>query len=147
MSETDLNLSIDFSKLTPIEHMFGDDHEETQQLAALFEEAELYLSSFGWCEGIKRVYFGLGVSDFIGIFLFEILPSEAHRERYLWVVAGDVPPAHLATDQCPDPICALSAYIDAMRKRCNAIENAHELTRKVTLLESVVLKHYNQESA
>lgn len=97
MSLTDFYLSIDFSKLTPIEDMFGGDFEETQQLTVLFEEAELYLSSFNWCQGIKSVYFGLGVSGIIGIFLFEILPSESSVDRYFWVVAGDTPPAHLPT--------------------------------------------------
>lgn len=48
--------------------MFGEDFEQTQELVALFEEAELYLSSFRWCDGIKKAYFGLGVSDFVGIF-------------------------------------------------------------------------------
>ncbi|WP_342116075.1 hypothetical protein [Pseudoduganella sp. OTU4001] len=139
MSKTDLPLGIDFSKLTPIEHMFGDDFEETQQLAALFEEAELYLASFAGCEAIKRAYFGLGVSDFIGIFLFEFLPKDESKERFLWVVTGDVPSACLAADTCPDPTSALRAYIEHARGMCNV--------RSVTLLETVVLKHYTQDSA
>lgn len=164
MSMTDAIPYIDFSKLTPISHMFGDDFEETQQLAALFEEAELYLSSFDWCEGVKQAYFGLGVSDFIGIFLFEFMPPARGTGNFLWVVAGDIPPAHLGIDHCPDPTLALDAYIGEMKNWCNAVlaggaaactfnvnlaatlENARDVLRRITLLDTVVLAHYKQES-
>lgn len=159
---TDSPLNIDFSKLTPIEQMFGGDFEETQQLTALFEEAELYLSSFNWCQGIKSVYFGLGVSDIIGIFLFEIFPSESSVDRYFWVVAGDTPPAHLATDNCPTSVFALDSYIGRTRRWCDSVlsgasvedkshvklaqttANAHDLMGRVRLLDSVILEHYRQ---
>lgn len=112
---TSPDLAIDFSKLTPVELMFGEDFEQTQRLAALIEEAELYLNSFAWCGDVKKAYFGLGVSDFIGIFLFEVVPPAEERERYHWVVAGDVPPAHLAVTNCPDPAFALKGYIEEMK--------------------------------
>lgn len=159
---TDFYLSIDFSKLTPIEDMFGGDFEETQQLTVLFEEAELYLSSFNWCQGIKSVYFGLGVSDIIGIFLFEILPSESSVDRYFWVVAGDTPPAHLPTVDCPNSVLALDSYIGRTRRWCESVlagarlegkshvnlaqtaANARDLMERVRLLDSVILEHYRQ---
>lgn len=119
---TSADLAIDFSKLTPVELMFGDDFEETQQLTALFEEAELYLNSFAWCAGVKKVYFGLGMSDFIGIFLFEVVPTANERGRYHWVIAGDVPPAHFAVENCPDPSFALKGYIEEIRGKVNAAQ-------------------------
>jgi len=119
---TSSDLAIDFSKLTPVELMFGDDFEEAQQLAALFEEAELYLNSFAWCESVKNVYFGLGLSDFIGIFLFEVVPSAGEPDRYHWVVAGDVPPAHFASTNCPDPAFALKGYIEEIRGKVDAAQ-------------------------
>lgn len=139
----DVNPSIDFSKLTPIEFMFGKDFEETQQLAALFEEAELYLSSFAWCRGVRKAYFGLGVADFIGIFLFELMPSEDSRDRFLWVVAGDVPPAYLAAESYPNSAFALQGYIQRMKSElasadCNAAQQ-RELMRRIMLLDSEVL--------
>ena len=145
--------SIDFSKLVPIESMFGNDFEETQQLTALFEEAELYLASFGWCQGIRSAYFGLGVSDFIGIFLFELTPSEGLRDKYLWVVAGDIPPAYLVTDDCPNSAIALQRYIEKMKDGCakvaaagrGDVEQQRELMRRIALLDSEVLSHYREE--
>jgi hypothetical protein len=124
---TSTDQAIDFSKLTPVEMIFGDDFEETQQLVALFEEAELYLNSFAWCQGVKNVYFGLGVSDFIGIFLFEVIPSEDERDRFHWVVAGDVPPACLAIANCPDPEFALKGYIEEMKGKVDGAQECRLL--------------------
>lgn len=146
---------IDFSKLVPIELMFGEDIEETQQLVALFEEAELYLASFGWCAGVRKAYFGLGVSDFIGIFLFELTPNEGLRDRYLWVVSGDVPPAYLVTDDCPNSVHALQRYIQKMNDYCAKASAAgrvdagqlRELMRRIALLDSEVLSHYKGDLA
>jgi len=145
--------AIDFSKLTPIELMFGEDFEEAQQLAALCEEAELYLASFGWCQGVKKAYFGLGVSDLIGIFLFELMSSEDAQDKFLWVVAGDFPPACLATDNCPNPAIALREYIQKMKHWCSKAlaegkidaEQERNLMRRITLLGSEVLSHYRDE--
>jgi hypothetical protein len=137
--------------------MFGGDFEETQQLAVLFEEAELYLSSFHWCEGIKNAYFGLGVSDIIGIFLFEILSSEESMDKFHWVVAGDVPPACFAAADCPNSALALHSYIDETKNWCRTVlaggvvdcgpkvsasataENARELLNRISFLDTEIL--------
>lgn len=158
-----MSQNIDISKLTPIELMFGEDLEQTQELVALFEEAELYISSFVWCERIKAAYFGLGVSAFIGIFLFEIEPSEESAGRFHWVVSGDVPPACIATADCPNPALALHKYIGQKKDWCetvlngasadpersasveSAVEAAQELMKRISLLDTVVLNQYRDE--
>lgn len=119
---TSPEVTIDFSKLTPVESMFGDDFEVAQQRTALFEEAELYLNSFAWCAGVKNVYFGLGMSDFIGIFLFELVSFADERDRYHWVVAGDVPPAHFTVANRPDPLIALKEYIEEIKGKVDAVQ-------------------------
>lgn len=141
---TNPDLQIDFARLTPIEAMFGEDLEETQQLTALFEEAELYLMSFGWCKGIRRAYFGLGVSDFIGVFLFEVMRADDGGDRYLWVVAGDIPSAHLSTRDRPNSVSALEAYVRDLEVRC-VDSGARDLMRRVALLDTEVLRHYRNE--
>lgn len=138
---TESGVSIDFSKLTPIESMFGEDFEEAQQLTALFEEAQLYLCSFGWCKGIKRAYLGLGVSDFIGIFLFELIASEESQGKFLWVVSGDIPPAHFSAEGCPSSILALKEYVEQMTSRCDAT-HWNALLRRIQMLDSEALSHY-----
>lgn len=137
-------VEIDFSKLTPVESMFGEDFEQTQQLTALFEEAELYLSSFAWCESVKNVYFGLAVSDFIGIFLFEVVSSDESMGRFHWVVAGDTPPARLCANSFPNASLALKAYIEEMTERCGKAQE-RDLMRRIRLLNSEVLGHYREE--
>lgn len=143
---TSADAVIDFSKLTPVELMFGDDFEQTQQLTALLEEAELYLASQAWCESVKKAYFGLGVSDFIGIFLFEVASYDGARDGFYWVVAGDTPPAHLAIEDCPGPAFALRAYIEKMSQlRSGDAVLERELMRRIELLDSEVLSHYREE--
>lgn len=150
---TDSAQAIDFSKLTPIELMFGEDFEAAQQLAALCEEAELYLASFGWCKGVKKAYFGLGVSDFIGIFLFELMASEEVQDKFRWVVAGDLPPACLTTNNCPSPVFALQEYIVEMKNWCSTAldegkidaEQESDLRHRISLLGSEILDHYRDE--
>lgn len=123
--------------------MFGADFEQTQELVALFEEAELYLSSFRWCERVKQAYFGLGVSAFVGVFLFEIEPSEEGVDSFHWVVSGDVPPAHIAVADCPNPVVVLQKYVEEMKNR----RPAHELAAKVTLLDTEILNWYRDQPA
>lgn len=138
-----MNQNIDFSKLTPIEFMYGSDFEQTQELVALFEEAELYLSSFGWCERVKQAYFGLGVSAFIGIFLFEIEPSEENVDSFHWVVSGDVPSARFAAVDCANPALVLHRYVKEM-KSCVPDQN---LATTIALLDQVILNEYRNELA
>ena len=158
-----MNQNIDFSKVTPIESMFGEDFEQAQELVALFEEAELYLSSFGWCDRIKRAYFGLGVSAFIGIFLFEIEPTDDSVARFHWVVSGDVPSACITTTDCPNPAFALRKYITQMKGWCNTVLDGYaeapvfevdttgkvvgigDLMDRISLLDKVILDQYRKE--
>ena len=135
--------NIDFSKLTPIESMFGEDFEQTQELVALFEEAELYLSSFSWCERIKKAYFGLGVSAVIGIFLFEIEHSEESADSFHWVVSGDVPSACIAAADCPNPAFVLHKYVGELKNACRN----QNFSRTIALLDRVILNEYKDELA
>lgn len=158
-----LSQNIDFSKLTPIEFMFGEDFEQTQELVALFEEAELYVSSLRWCDHVKKAYFGLGVSDFIGIFLFEIEPPEDTMGRFHWVVTGDVPTACFSADDCPNSAFALHKYIGEMKNRFNSVcvgvaadcihflnedaadQRPHDFMKKIAFLDTVILDLYKDE--
>jgi len=102
---------------------------------------------------VKKVYFGLGVSDFIGVFLFEVVPSEDEQERYHWVVAGDVPPARLSMTDYPNLAVALKGYIQEMRERCSTAltsgkgnaAHEHELMRRMQLVDREILSLYREE--
>ena len=52
---------------------------------------------------------------------FNIHPLRRDVDELLWVVVGDIPPAYLVTDDAPDPVAALQAYIREMRRWIEAV--------------------------
>jgi hypothetical protein len=97
---------LDFSKLTSIEGMVEETDEESRQFQTLNQRAATFLQSFKWRGTIKASYFGLGVADIVGVFLFILVPVSEAVDRLVWVVVGDIPSAYLAADLAPNPACA-----------------------------------------
>ena len=110
-----------FNQLSPIGDIRGEDAEETSRLKLLHENARSFIKGFDWCGDIACEYFGLGIGDVVGVFLFEIDPAKAGIDRWLWVIIGDLPPAYIVTDLAPDPVSALRVYVQEMRKWVEAI--------------------------
>ncbi|MFA5142865.1 MAG: tetratricopeptide repeat protein [Candidatus Omnitrophota bacterium] len=113
---------INFSELLPISKMKGDGREDTARLKEMHKEAVNYITSFSWCKKIEEKYFGLGVGDIIGIYLFKIQPSKSDINKWVWVVVGDLPPAYLVVDRSPDPASALNSYIREMDEWVQAVK-------------------------
>lgn len=120
--------AVDYSRLTSVEEMVGEDGEETEQWKSLLRKAESFLGSFAWCAGIRKKHLGLGVADIVGVFLFEIEPAKPGVDSLLWVVVGDIPPAYLVTDEAPDPPSALRTYISEMRGWVEAVKAGKPVT-------------------
>ena len=149
---------MDHSKIAEIDHMAGEDDDETQELRTLYAKAHAFIASFKWCQGIKKAYFGLGVDKIIAVFLFELNPALESVDSLLWVIVGDIPPAYIVTDDAPNPRQALAVYIGLMREWVNAVkagksvrdlvpvnaapteENANDLERRLEFLEEEILK-------
>ena len=152
---------IDYAKLTAIDAMAGEDDEETDQLRTLYEDAKEFIKSFKWSGKVENVYFGLGVADVIGVFLFELVPVSEDVDRFLWVIVGDVPPAYLVIDNAKNPACALGIYIAEMNRWADAVnagesikqnipvngaptkENAASLKKRLEFIEREILQYYN----
>jgi hypothetical protein len=104
-------MSIDLSRFPLAENLRGETPSETQELQNSFAEAKNYIQSFKWCEGIRESYFGGGVGGIVGLFLFNILPSEPEVDEWVWVVVGDLPPAYLLGRDSPTASEALEDHI------------------------------------
>jgi hypothetical protein len=120
-----------FSKLTSIEGMIGGTDEESRQFQTLYKRAATFIRSFEWSGAITVSYFGLGVADIIGIFLFELVPVSEAVDRFLWVVVGDIPSAYLVADLAPNPACALRAYSVEMRKWLGAVKSGKSVAEAI----------------
>ena len=154
---------IDCSKLTAIDAMAGEDAEETDQLHTLLKKAEEFIHSFKWAGKSRNVYFGIGVADLLGVFLFELVPGLEGVDRYLWVIVGDVPPAYLVIDNAPNPARALATYIEEMERWADAVnagksieqcipvngaptrENAASLKTRLAFIEREILRYYKDD--
>ena len=99
----------------------GDDAEDTRLLNNMAKEAKNYLTSFYWCKNVVQGFFCFGVGGILAIFLFEIENSANVDDRWLWVIAGDLPSAYLVTDVAKDPDAALRIYIGIMQDWVDAV--------------------------
>ena len=118
---------IDKTLLVPTSQMHGEDEMESSQFKKLASEARQFLLSFNWCKGIKKSYFGFGVGKVIGIFLFEIVPSDSHVDACIWVIVGNLPPAYISTDGNFTPSSALLGYVIEMEKWVSAVKSGNPI--------------------
>jgi len=109
-----MRTQINMSKVVPEASIQGEDAEETAELKEMFEESRRYLEGFEWNRGITAGYFGLGVGGIVCVSLFEFEPARNDIPNSTWVVVGDLPSAHIAVDDTPNPASALDAYIGCM---------------------------------
>lgn len=126
-------------------------------------EARSFLRFFKWCKEIREEYVGIFIDGVVGVFLFRITPSRADVDEWIWVIVGDIPPAYLTCESCPNPATALDGYIGAMSEWVEAAdvgasvaklipvnvpatrENAKMLRKRLAFLNDRVLDKYRQD--
>lgn len=141
---------IDKSEMIPIERLQFDDPIEMDEIKRLGQEVRRHLHHYPWCKRIKNIWFAEGFSK-VAVFFVEI--DSIDYDEQLWVVVGDLPPAHLVVDDIPDAKEALFSYAAHMRdwvlavrsgqstKACipvsaaPTLENADLLERRLDFIE------------
>jgi hypothetical protein len=93
----------------------------------LEDEARAYLLRTGYWRSVERLECGLAVEGVFGVFLAEAEPAAPDVDREVWVVAGDLPPLYLVTDDIDTPEEALIAYIDHRRAWVDAVRANHSV--------------------
>lgn len=99
----------------------------TDEAGEMRKRAMNYLNFYNWCAEITESYVGMFFEGIIGIFLFRIVPSRKDVDEWVWVVVGDLPPAYLTLDECPNPGTALDGYIGAMEEWVEAAEKGRSV--------------------
>lgn len=94
------------------------DKKEEMEIRRLCSEVSVYLRGYSWCKKIDKVWFAGGFSK-VAVFYVELLALG--YENKLWVVNGDLPMAHLVTDDIPDGKEALLSYVCHMREWVGAV--------------------------
>jgi hypothetical protein len=77
-------------------------------------DAKEYLLFYDWCREIHTAYTGIFLDGILSLFLFRIVPARTDVDEWIWVIAGDLPPAYLTCEECRTPAEALDGYIGAM---------------------------------
>src|SRR6185437_10260844 len=112
---------MDTSNLRRLPLSGGIDPEERAGLQALGDSARSYLRDFSWCPHDFTLYLAYGLPEVIGLFLAEFDAPVGDSDRYLWVVAGDLPEAYFVTDDAQDTRAALLTYCALMQDWIEAV--------------------------
>lgn len=137
-----------------VDEISGFDSNETELLRARFLEAREHLQKFRWFKGVTRLLFAGGFSQ-VAVFYAQV-DSEGYDSE-LWVIVGDIPPAHLVVDDIANYKEALLTYTDHMQDWVEAAKtggsvagcipvNAPPTAANAALLESR-LKFINEKLA
>jgi hypothetical protein len=116
---------------TPVSMMGRGDIDERAGLCKMLADARDFLRSRHWCDQIKSEHFGLGVSDVVAVFLFNIENKAAPGDGWLWVIVGDLPPAYLVIDDNRSPSAALATYVRLMREWVEAASKGRPVGRLI----------------
>ena len=114
---------------------------ENGEVRGLAHRAEDFLLSHTWCREITGGYLAFSIADVIGVFLFDLVPSEPEVDDTLWVVTGDLPPAYLVTDDAASWQEALEAYVYEMRRWVNAVRNNESLDDIIPVNTEPIIKY------
>jgi len=118
------------SRLVPSEEISGDDETDTKLLREMAINATRYIESFSWCDAVLDSYFGGGVGGIFAVFFFHILPNRAEVDPWIWIMAGDIPSAHLPLTDCGSPAEAFRIYLVGMTKWVELARNGETGTAK-----------------
>lgn len=117
----------DLSKVAEWSEYIAAQHEGTEDMTSMYQEAREFLEFYDWCTEILESYVGILYPGIVGVFLFRIVPATPGVDEWIWVIVGDIPPAYLTVDQCPNPATALDGYIGAMQEWVKAARNGNSV--------------------
>ena len=123
--------TLQMEKVVPVETLRGRSTFDVGELLVPYDEAAEYLRAFSWCERIEEGFAGICVPGLFGVFLFRFVPAREGVEPWVWVIAGDLPPAYLTTENAPNPACAVDAYIGAMQSWVRAVREGRPVSDEI----------------
>lgn len=126
-----MKASPDLSKVVEWSKYLADQQEDVAEMNSMYQEAREFLEFYDWCSEINESFIGMLYPGIVGVFLFRIVPSRQNVDQWIWVIVGDLPPAYLTTDECPNPATALDGYIGAMLEWVDAAKNGKSVAELI----------------
>ena len=87
------------------------ENPEVQEFA---QRAIAFVRGFRWCREVTACTLGFAVAGVVGIFRVDLVPG-ASADPTVWVIVGDLPPAHIAYEPDDSWQDALRGYVTEMR--------------------------------
>lgn len=164
---------LEWERLTmiPITDLISSEVDDAEAIADLGKQATAFLSAHHWCRAIRRGFFDRGWAGILAVFYFEIEP-DAKADRTVWIIVGNLPPAYIDTESCPNGAAALDGYAGAMQEWVERVragksvdgvipvyhqnsmeplpataENAELLDRRVRFIRECILPEFPDELA
>jgi hypothetical protein len=117
-----MSLSISVSNMVRIEKLRPPRKRDDLGKYALARRAYSFLLSQKWCERIKEGFVGMVHEGILGVFYFRLDPAPGSgADEEVWVIVGDLPPAYIACELCPNPAAALDGYYGEMQTWVKAV--------------------------
>jgi len=114
-------MTVDVSGMITVDALTPPQEEDDLSEYALAQDARNYLLSHDWCAGIEAGYVGMVYAGILGVFYFRIEPAYSGVDEEVWVIVGDLPPAYITCEACPNPATALDGYCGAMQEWIRAV--------------------------
>jgi hypothetical protein len=158
-----MKASPNLSKVVEWSKYLATQQEDVAEMNSMYQEAREFLEFYDWCSEIKESFIGMLYPGIVAVFLFKIVPSRQDVDEWIWVIVGDLPPAYLTTDECPNPATALDGYVGAMLAWVDAAqkgksvaelipvnvlatkENAKMLKTRLDFLDERILSEYQDD--
>ena len=121
----------DLGKVVPWSIYEASQNEDKEDIVSMHKEAREFLEFYNWCLEITEEYVGILYPGIVGVFLFRIKPISKQVDEWIWVVVGDLPPAYLTCEICPNPVAALNGYIGALLEWVDAAENGKSVANLI----------------
>lgn len=122
---------LDLSKVVEWSKYLVAQKEDVAEMNSMYQEAREFLEFYDWCAEIRESYVGMLYPGIVAIFLFKIVPARQDVDEWIWVIVGDLPPAYLTTDGCPNPATALDGYIGAMLEWVDAAQKGKSVSELI----------------
>ena len=111
---------VDKTTLARFDDLTDDDPADPLSRRQLAQQALWFLVCHEWCASVRHGYAGMVYEGILGVFFFEIEPLR-NADPEVWVIVGDLPPAYIACDDCPNAAAALDGYCGAMSEWVQAV--------------------------
>ncbi len=118
------------SQMIPLEKLRRSRSANRRELAQLGDEAQRFLSGHKWCGAVGRGYLVRGWPGILAVFYFEIEPRGA-ADPAVWVIVGDLPPAYLDVEMCPNGAAAIDGYVGEMEHWVELVREGRSVDRAI----------------